>query len=177
MMQRIGSRLLGACLSVVLLLSSCGGIPDKAVPITPTLSPTYTELFFGGLIAIAAYRYIDPLAPNWEIYEAPLETQGNPTDGSNAVDHSYYYIEMRMKRIHTGGSGEANMLFKRRAMEITRIAGFDRYQVMEYNEWLESETLGARRRASGLIHMYRQGAEPLPNTNTFGNPQRFQERP
>ncbi|MPM96839.1 hypothetical protein SDC9_144004 [bioreactor metagenome] len=88
----------------------------------------------------AIYAYYDPLAPNWEIEEERL-------------DDDTYRFSMKMKRYHTGGSGESIQILKRRANQIQREQGFGGYQILEYSEGIDSQTIGARRVAEGTIKL------------------------
>lgn len=98
-----------------------------------------TNLALGGVVFIV----YDPLAPNWEIEESKL---GEDT----------YRFSLKMKRYHTGGAGESIQILKRRASLLQDQQGFDSYQILEYTEGIESETLGARRVAQGKIRLLRR---------------------
>ena len=134
-------------LLVCVTLSGCtntgrtGGsplIPDQAIRLTAHTSVSLTTL----LVGAAVYAYYDPLAPNWEIEEARL-------------DDETYRFSMKMKRYHTGGSGESMQILKRRANQIQRDQGFGGYQILEYSEGFDSQTIGARRVAEGTIKLVR----------------------
>ena len=134
-------------LLVCVTLSACtntgrtGGsplIPDQAIRLTAHTSVSLTTL----LVGAAVYAYYDPLAPNWEIEEARL-------------DDETYRFSMKMKRYHTGGSGESMQILKRRANQIQRDQGFGGYQILEYSEGIDSQTIGARRVAEGTIKLVR----------------------
>jgi len=113
-------------------------IPDQAIRLTANTSISLTTL----LVGAAIYAYYDPLAPNWEIEEARL-------------DDETYRFSMKMKRYHTGGSGESIQILKRRANQIQREQGFGGYQILEYSEGIDSQTIGARRVAEGTIKLVR----------------------
>lgn len=113
-------------------------IPDKAIRLTANTSISLSTL----LVGAAIYAYYDPLAPNWEIEEARL-------------DDETYRFSMKMKRYHTGGSGESIQILKRRANQIQREQGFGGYQILEYSEGIDSQTIGARRVAEGTIKLVR----------------------
>lgn len=93
-------------------------------------------------VAAAVYLIYDPLAPNWEIEESRLAEDS-------------YRLSMKMKRFHTGGSGEAMQVLRRRAEQLQREHGFAAYQIATYSEGIDSQTLGARRVAEGTIRMVR----------------------
>ena len=93
------------------------------------------------LIVIGAiYLVYDPLAPNWEIEESRL-------------NDDTYRFSLKMKRYHTGGAGESIQIVKRRASKIQYEQGFSGYQILEYTEGIESQTIGARRMAEGTIKL------------------------
>jgi hypothetical protein len=88
----------------------------------------------------AIYLVYDPLAPNWEIEESRL-------------NDDTYRFSMKMKRYHTGGSGESLQILKRRASQLQYEQGFAEYHIMEYTEGIDSHTIGARRVAEGTIKL------------------------
>jgi hypothetical protein len=156
-MKRVGSRSFALALALPLL---AGPLPVQAlgssVPQTGTLipnttfrvSPSYSvaleKVVAWGALAGVAYLVLDPLAPNWHIEEAPL-------------DGNHVHFTLKMKRFYTGGAGEARAVFHRRAKELMRLNGFDGYQVLEYNEGMESSVLGSQRTAEGVVVMTQRG--------------------
>jgi len=58
-----------------------------------------------------------------------------------------------MKRFHTGVAGESIQILKRRASQIQYEQGFGSYQIVEYTEGIDSQTIGARRVAEGVIKL------------------------
>lgn len=143
-------RLGGLCL--VLLLVGCksvnGDYPRNQTLIPSAglkLSENYTLpleklVYFAGA-AYVVYLVLDPLAPNWEIEEARL-------------DDDTYYLGMRMKRFHTGGDGEARMVFRRRAEQLARAGGYAGYEVMSFSEGVQSDLI-AQRVSEGVIQLNR----------------------
>lgn len=115
-------------------------IPDTNVKISPSVSMPLEKMVFWGAYAGAAYLILDPLAPNWSVEQASFPD-----------DHVHMVLEM--KRYYAGGAGEARQVFHRRAKELMRAGGFDSYQVVEYNESLESSVLGSKRTAFGVIRL------------------------
>lgn len=113
-------------------------IPDKAIQLTAHTSLSLTTLAVG----VAVFMYYDPLAPNWEIEEAKL-------------NDDTFRFSMKMKRYHTGGSGESIQILKRRASQLQYEQGFAGYQILEYSEGIDSQTIGARRVAEGTIKLVR----------------------
>ena len=92
------------------------------------------------VVVAAIYFVYDPLAPNWEIEESRL-------------NDDTYRFSLKMKRYHTGGAGESIQILKRRASKIQYEQGFSGYQILEYTEGIESQTIGARRMAEGTIKL------------------------
>jgi hypothetical protein len=118
-------------------------IPDKVIQLTADTSIKLSSLATAVVVAAAIYVVYDPLAPNWEIEEARL-------------NDNTYRLSMKMKRFHTGGSGESIQLLKRRASQLQHEQGFTQYQILEYSEGIDSQTIGARRMAEGVIRLVRQ---------------------
>jgi hypothetical protein len=117
-------------------------IPNKSIQLTAGASVSLSTLAAGALIIGAIHLYYDPLAPNWEIEEAKL-------------NDDTFRFSMKMKRYHTGGSGESIQILKRRASQLQYEQGFAGYQILEYSEGIDSQTIGARRVAEGTIKLVR----------------------
>ena len=138
-------------LAGALVLSGCSSsgstgsplIPDKVINLTADTTIKLSSLATAVVVAAAIYVVYDPLAPNWEIEEARL-------------NDTTYRLSMKMKRFHTGGSGESIQLLKRRASQLQHEQGFSQYQILEYSEGIDSQTIGARRMAEGVIRLVRQ---------------------
>ena len=139
-----------ALVSAVLAPSGCsstgsGGtplIPDKAIQLTAGTAVSMSTLAAAAALGAVAYVVYDPLAPNWEIEESRL-------------NDSTYRFSMKMKRYHTGGAGESIQILKRRASQLQFEQGFGSYQIMEYSEGIDSQTIGARRVAEGVVRLVR----------------------
>jgi hypothetical protein len=132
-------------LPVVLCLgvAACGSsplIPDKSIKLTATQSISLDSLV--GIAATAAVIQLvyDPLAPNWEIEERKLSGDT-------------YQYHLLMKRYHTGGDGEAMAVLRRHLAALQLEAGYSGYTLLEYSEGIDSQTLGARRYADGLVRL------------------------
>ena len=82
----------------------------------------------------------DPLAPNWRIEQA-----AKPGDT--------FELALRMKRFRAGGDGEGRQVFHRRAADIARDRGYSGYEVLRYEESLESAMLGSQRTIRGAIRL------------------------
>jgi hypothetical protein len=111
-------------------------IPNKALQISQGFSLSAENIVLIGLIDWA----VDPLAPNWQLAQAPL--------GTDRVR-----ISLRKKRFTTGGDGEAAQLFMRRAEKLTHDGGYTAYAVLEYSEGVDSIVPIAQRVAQGVIEL------------------------
>lgn len=123
-------------------------IPDKTIPLTSSLSVSLVGVVSGALALGAVHAIYDPLAPNWEIEEMRLA-------------EDTFRFSLKMKRYHTGGSGESMQVLKRRAAQLQGELGYGGYHLVEYSEGIDSQTLGARRMAEGTIRLVknRQAAD------------------
>ncbi len=115
-------------------------IPNKSLYLTATNSISMSTIVTALAVIGAIYLVYDPLAPNWEIEESRL-------------NEDTYRFSMKMKRYHTGGSGESLQILKRRASQLQYEQGFAEYHIMEYTEGIDSHTIGARRVAEGTIKL------------------------
>lgn len=144
-MKKIGVTLIAAA-----WLAGCSGkplIPDKTVQLTAKTGISLSSLATTAVVGAAIYLIYDPLAPNWEIEESKLSPD-------------VYRFSMKMKRYHTGGAGESVQILKRRASQLQYENGFSSYQILEYTEGIDSQTIGARRMAEGTIRLVqRQDAD------------------
>lgn len=125
------------------LAAGCGSsplVPDETLRLTSAVSLKLANVAAGAAAVAAIYFIYDPLAPNWEIEEARL---GDDT----------YRLSLRMKRYHTGGAGESIQIVKRRAAQLQSQMGYGSYQLLEYSEGIDSQTLGARRVADGVVKL------------------------
>lgn len=141
---------LGAAVIASAWLAGCGGtplIPNETIQLTATTSVSLATLATAAVIGAAIYVVYDPLAPNWEIEESKLSPD-------------VYRFSMKMKRYHTGGAGESVQILKRRASQLQYENGYSSYQILEYTEGIDSQTIGARRMAEGTIRLVqRQDAD------------------
>lgn len=118
-------------------------VPSTNVQISDSVSIPLEKLVFWGMYGAAAYLILDPLNPNWEIEEARFPD-------------SHYHLSFKMKRVYSGGAGEARAVFHQRAKELMRRDGYTSYQVLEYSEGLESSVLGSQRVGQGVIQLTRK---------------------
>ena len=143
-------RALAAC-AVMLLATGCSTtptelanrvlpssvlVPDYSLPVSRSLSIPLESAVAAALV----YWFVDPLGPNWEV----AERQISPT---------LVHLSLRKKRITTGGDGEPPQIVRRRATELAQKAGLGGYQILEYTESTESETIGARRVTTALVQL------------------------
>jgi len=120
-------------------------VPSANLKLTDTISYSLEKLVVSGVGAWLLYNIYDPLAPNWEVVEAK-------------VSEDVFVLDLKMKRFHTGGSGEAMLVIKRRAEQLRRENGFASYRVVDYYEGIESSTPIAQRFAQGIVQMSRSTA-------------------
>ncbi|MDP2751255.1 MAG: hypothetical protein Q8O31_01410 [Rhodocyclaceae bacterium] len=123
-------------------------VPNALLKLTPSISIELDKLVVWGIYAGVAWLVLDPLAPNWEIEEAPLP------------EH-HIHFSLKMKRYYAGGQGEARPTFHRRAKELMQYNGFDGYEVVEYSESLDSSVLGSQRTATGVVRMISHKSKPV----------------
>lgn len=95
------------------------------------------EFLAGGLIAYGIY---DPFAPTWEIKITEL-------------DGEHRRIDLSMKRLATGGDGEARQIFLRVARALAEKGGHAGFDELRYTEGIESTRPFARRVAAGDIRL------------------------
>jgi len=111
---------------------------NKSLQLTRGLSVGVDAIVFGTTL----YWLVDPLAPNWQLQQAPL--------GDDRVR-----IALRKKRVTSGGDGEAAQVFARLAEQLSRDGGYAGYTVMEYTEGIESTLPLSERVAQGVIRLNR----------------------
>lgn len=121
-------------------------VPNTSFQVTPLLSIPLEKIVYWGAYAGAAYLILDPYAPNWDIEEATLPK-------------NQFHLALKMRRYYSGGAGEARAVFHRRAKELVQYGGFEGYEVLEYNESLESSVLGSQRVAQGVIRLTGTGVD------------------
>ncbi|NTV10545.1 MAG: hypothetical protein HGA47_07195 [Zoogloea sp.] len=139
-----------AAIAAASCLSACGGNAGLAPPHDWLFAPAAGMLAISnGYLSlpvlaggVAVYAVEDPFAPNWEIREARL--------GDDRVR-----IQMRLRAVHTGGEGEARQVFQRRAEELARLYG-GRFEIMAFNQGIESSRPFARNVAEGEIRLFKE---------------------
>ncbi|WP_026224345.1 hypothetical protein [Methyloversatilis thermotolerans] len=136
----IAAGTLAACSSLDRTLPSSGSvIPDTRLKLTPGYTTSVEKLIYFAGAAYLAYIVLDPMAPNWSIEEAQLSDDT-------------YYLGLKKMRTRAGGEGEARMVFRRRAEQLARAGGYAGYDIVSYNEGIQSE-LVAQRVGEGVIQL------------------------
>ncbi|HEX8988926.1 MAG TPA: hypothetical protein VF816_13290 [Rhodocyclaceae bacterium] len=115
-------------------------VPNTTLKIAPSLSVQLEKVVYWGVYAGVAYLILDPWAPNWEIEQAQFP-------------EGLYHLSLHMKRVYSGGAGEARVVFQHRAKDLMRENGYDGYEILEYSEGLDSSVLGSQRTAEGVIRL------------------------
>ena len=146
--------LLGACSSTGQSASPL--VPAKTLQLTAKTAISLSTVASALAVAAAIYVVYDPLAPNWEIEESRL-------------NDDTYRFSLKMKRYHTGGAGESIQILKRRASQLQYEQGFANYQILEYTEGIDSQTIGARRVAEGTIRLVQRQQADSFMQNERGN--------
>lgn len=123
-------------------------IPDATIKLSPSQTFALEKLLFTAAGAALLYYVYDPLAPNWAIEEAQYADD-------------VYRLSMKMKRYHNGGDGEAMRIFKRRATELKFARGYSDFEILEFQEGIESSTLAAQRYSEGIIRLVRANPRPF----------------
>lgn len=80
-------------------------------------------------------------AENWSLEETRLE----PT---------LVHFTLKMNRFYSGGAGEARLIVERRAKALVRAGDFYSYQIVEYQESLNSFLFGGQRIAEATIRLF-----------------------
>ncbi len=127
----------------LLLLPGCRAtIKEVATAANDAAQYPFKTTLTLALMGAAAYYVIDPLAPNWEV--AHTQTGG-----------TRYRIDLRMKRFHLGGDGEADLIFKRHAEELAELMGNGEYHLLSYSEGIDSNMSIPQRWSRGVIDLAR----------------------
>ncbi len=97
--------------------------------------------------AAAAFFLYDPFAPNWDIEVTRL-------------DEDRVSMRLAHKRLNSGGDGEARQVFLRNARRLVEEGGYAGYDVLSWEEGIESTRPFARRTAMGEIRLVSSRALP-----------------
>ena len=143
-----------AVLLGISLLTGCSSMQQPDVPIAGVVGSALvadsigllsTPYLANGLIAYAIY---DPLRPNWTI-------EARRT-GENQI-----LLDMQMKLLVSGGEGEARQVFMRTARKLVEEGGYAGFDVIRYEESIESSRPFARRIANGEIRLVKSRQFPM----------------
>lgn len=144
---------LPSCSLLLAVLAGCGllgkgspvgedgggrGIKTIVANRTINISPSVQVPLEGVLLGAAVYWYVDPLAPNWQVEET-------------RISDDRYRLFLRRKPVTTGGDGEADAVFRRRAEQLARDHGRAEYVILEYSTGIESTLPFSQRVASGVV--------------------------
>jgi hypothetical protein len=91
---------------------------------------------------------IDSRAPNWRIESIKLAD-------------NRWRVELRMRSWHTGGDGEAEVLFRDQARELAQEQGYRHYVVLSWVQGIESSFPFPRRWARGDVEL-QDAVPPMP---------------
>lgn len=140
-------------LACALTLSACSTLQDYGATVAGAVGGVMTaddagytgaEYTAGALIAYAIY---DPFAPTWNIQVTELEPD-------------LRQLDLTMKRLVTGGEGEARQTFVRNARRLALDKGYAGFDIVRYEEGMDSSRPFARRVASGEIRLVRSRQFP-----------------
>ena len=123
----------------LLMLGCCALFAACSSSVVSSL-PSGSSLVSAVAVAAGVHLIYDPMAPNWEMKETRLS-------------EDTYDFSLKMKRYHTGGAGESIQMLKRRAVQLQSELGYQNYAILEFSEGIESETVGARRVAHGVVKL------------------------
>lgn len=135
---------IGLFVALALGIAGCastqGNADGGALEDSPSASSgAFSDTWVGRTATAVADLVADPISANWEVKET-------------RVAEDRFRLELRMKRLHQGGAGEAYPVFERHAWRLTQQAGYTRFSVDAYQEGLNSNWI-AQRVASGEFVM------------------------
>ncbi|AUN95545.1 hypothetical protein [Pseudazoarcus pumilus] len=84
----------------------------------------------------------DVLVPGWRV-------------GVTQIDETRYRLELRMRTLITGGAGEARQAFLHGARQLVEDGGHAGFDVLRYEEGIDSGLFFGRRSARGEIRVVR----------------------
>lgn len=87
-----------------------------------------------------ARKEFDYLLPGWNVKVAQIEPD-------------LFRFDLRMRIVSTGGDGEARQVFQRGARDLVESGGYAGYEIVRYEEGVDSGLFFARRTASGLVRV------------------------
>lgn len=144
-------RLVLSLAVVVSLAGGCAPMPNggragRDAAAVETFAVDDAEYPTTGRVAPDRYRP-DPFESPWEVDMVRF-------------DEETVRFDLRMKFFITGGEGEARQVFERRARRLAETEGFAGYDVIRYEEGIESSRPLARRVATGEVRLVRSRTWP-----------------
>lgn len=106
----------------------------------------YTGIEYLAALGVA-YALYDPWAPNWEL-------------DVTALEENRLRFEMRLRALHSGGEGEARRIVARNAARLARERGYSGFELIEFEEGVESTRPFARKVASAEVRLYKSKIFP-----------------
>jgi len=125
----------------------CAQTAPKSPP-DPTQSPPANGAESAADQSEPAMFAYDPRAPNWQVRSIKLAD-------------NRWRVELRMRRWHTGGDGEAEVLFRDQARELAQKQGYRHYVILSWVQGIESTAPVAQRWARGEIEL-QEAMPPMP---------------
>lgn len=127
-------------------------IPNQEIVVSPGTGGTIQVSSLVG--AAIVYMVYDPLAPNWEMEERRL-------------GEFQYQMSLKMKRFNTGGDGDPMVIVRRRAAYLQQTGKYAAYKIVNFDQGIDSQTIGAKRWAEAVIQLVpaqaaTPKAEPIP---------------
>ncbi|QID18372.1 hypothetical protein G3580_12420 [Nitrogeniibacter mangrovi] len=98
-------------------------------------------------MGVTLWALVDPMAPNWQIQAAQL-------------DERHVRFSLKHKLLHTGGDGEARLVLRRNAEHLAFEQGFSDYEILRYEEGIDSTRPFARRVVTADIRLLKGRALP-----------------
>lgn len=130
----IAVPLAGGCTGSGFLAPVAGTVGAIGLASDSYLKPEYLSA------ALVAYAIYDPLAPNWTIEVMPR-------------NDTHARLDLKLRKLITGGEGEARVVFMRNAQDYAEDQGFAGFEIVRYEEGLESTRPFAQRYARGDIKL------------------------
>lgn len=134
---------------LVTALAACGCSQNAAKPASeqPQAAPSTNAQPADGS-SEPAPSSDDPPAANWQVKSIKLAD-------------NRWRVELRMRRWHTGGDGEAEVLFRDQARELAEQQGYRHYVVLSWVQGIASSVPIAQRWARGEIEL-QEALPPMP---------------
>jgi hypothetical protein len=144
-------RLLAIGLCAALAGCSSAIVPKAQIKLFPNYGIAIADIVTIAGIGAVVYYITDPMAPTWKITETRL------------ADNRVMY-ELNMQTLHLGGEGEARYIMTRRAEALVREQNMRGYQILRYEESIDSRPLFPHRMALAEIQLTGGGTPATPFT-------------